>query len=151
MKNKVYLAYGSNLNTEQMAWRCPSAKQIGTAVLNDYQLLFRGRREGAVANIEPLKGASVPVLLWTITPDDERELDAYEGWPILYRKERLTIQLNGKPVAAMVYVMNEGKPLGTPAPYYYSIIREGYKACGFDDAILKKAAADSAENEVFHG
>ena len=30
---KVYLAYGSNLNLEQMGERCPDAAVIGTTVL----------------------------------------------------------------------------------------------------------------------
>ena len=62
---KKYLAYGSNMNLEQMAARCPGAKPLGTAVLHDYKLVFRGSRGGAVATVEPHKGGSVPVLLWT--------------------------------------------------------------------------------------
>lgn len=34
MKNKkYYIAYGSNLSVEQMAYRCPDAKIAGQAVL----------------------------------------------------------------------------------------------------------------------
>lgn len=29
---RYYLAYGSNLNVRQMAWRCPTAKAVGIAV-----------------------------------------------------------------------------------------------------------------------
>lgn len=43
MNKTLYLAYGSNLNLEQMAYRCPTAKPVGQVVLKDYQLLFRGR------------------------------------------------------------------------------------------------------------
>ena len=41
MANKLYVAYGSNLNLEQMARRCPTAKVVGIGVLKDYQLTFR--------------------------------------------------------------------------------------------------------------
>ena len=68
MNKTFYLAYGSNLNLEQMAHRCPTAKPIGTAVLKDYQLLFRGGHGGSVATVEPFKGKTVPCLLWEITP-----------------------------------------------------------------------------------
>ena len=85
--NRLYIAYGSNLNIEQMGFRCPYAVPIGTTVLTDYRLMFRGGMDGnAVATIEPAKGESVPVLLWEITPRDEEALDRYEGWPRLYRK-----------------------------------------------------------------
>lgn len=41
---KYYLAYGSNLNIRQMALRCPTAKPVGTAVIEDYELLFKGSK-----------------------------------------------------------------------------------------------------------
>lgn len=147
MVKKLYIAYGSNLNLQQMANRCPTAKPIGTSVLKDWRLLFRGAYAGAVANVEPCKGSCVPVLIWELTPDDELALDRYEGFPFLYRKENVRVKLEGKALKAMVYVMNEGKPLGTPGCYYYSTILEGYKDAGFDTDILRQAVADSAEPE----
>lgn len=36
MKEKLYLAYGSNLNIVQMIIRCPDAKFYGTAEIKDY-------------------------------------------------------------------------------------------------------------------
>ena len=38
---KYYLAYGSNLNLNEMKVRCPSAKMIGSTILKDYELIFR--------------------------------------------------------------------------------------------------------------
>ena len=40
MSRKEYFAYGSNLNFEQMAYRCPEATVVGTAKLNGYELAF---------------------------------------------------------------------------------------------------------------
>ncbi len=139
--NKLYIAYGSNLNIEQMADRCPGARIVGTATIPGYQLLFRGGYESAVATIEPMKGSNVLVLVWEITPADEAALDRYEGFPYLYRKEKLKVRLHGEEVTAMVYIMNEGRPLGTPSCYYYATIWEGYKAAGFDVDILREAVS----------
>ena len=50
---RYYLAYGSNLNLQQMALRCPMAKPVGTAVIRDYELLFKGSKTGAYLTIEP--------------------------------------------------------------------------------------------------
>ena len=48
MKEKrYYIAYGSNLNVGQMRMRCPSARIIGTSVLKDYELLFKGSKTGS--------------------------------------------------------------------------------------------------------
>ncbi len=143
MSKIYYLAYGSNLNLEQMANRCPTAKMAGAATLENYQLLFRGGHANAVATIEPQKGGSVPVMLWDITPADEVALDRYEGWPFLYRKEKVCVTLNKKRVTAMVYIMNEGRPLGTPSCYYYNIILQGYQSARFDVDILKQAVRNS--------
>lgn len=144
----IYLAYGSNLNRTQMADRCPTAKLIGATVLKDYQLLFRGGNGGAVATVEPLKGASVPVLLWEITPADEAALDRYEGWPFLYRKETVKVKLGRKNIEAMVYIMNEGRPCSSPSCYYYSVILEGYNDAGFDVGILKQAVRNSTVGDL---
>lgn len=43
MSKRYYIAYGSNLNIPQMRMRCPGARIIGTSVIDDYQLLFKGR------------------------------------------------------------------------------------------------------------
>ena len=136
---KVYLAYGSNLNLEQMGYRCPDAEVIGSTVLQDYHLVFRGGRHNGVATIEQEQGSAVPVLLWEITKRCEQALDRYEGYPHLYRKEQLTVDLDGEKVQAMAYVMNEGPPPAMPGAYYYATILHGYRDCGFDEAILKQA------------
>ena len=86
-KQRLYIAYGSNLNLEQMAFRCPTAKVVGKSELKDYELLFRGGRRGAVATVEPKAGSTVPVLIWEIQNRDEASLDLYEGYPSFWRTQ----------------------------------------------------------------
>ena len=136
---RLYIAYGSNLNLSGMQSRCPTAEIVGTAVLKDYQLLFRD----GLATVEPRPGAEVPVLVWDIQPGDEKRLDAYEGWPSLYRKENLTVEMDGSPTEAMVYIMNGGHRLSPPSKYYYNTLLEGYQTAGFDTQILEDAVDES--------
>lgn len=131
---RLYMAYGSNLNLPQMEKRCPTATVAGTSEIKGYELLFRG-----VATVEPKEGGSVPVLLWNIEPWDELALDRYEGWPHLYRKEMMDVELEGKTVSAMVYVMNDGRSLAMPSDFYYKVIEDGYKTAGFDIGVLEQA------------
>lgn len=145
MNKKLYLAYGSNLNLAQMAGRCPTAKLVAASQLKDYKLLFRGPTGAAVATVEPSKGDSVPVLIWEITKSDEAALDRYEGFPFLYRKENFTVKVKGRNRKVMAYIMNEGRALGQPSIYYYSVIHDGYKAQNFNDGVLKIALEDSIE------
>ena len=133
MKRKFYIAYGSNLNIEQMADRCPTARVVGTTVLDDYQLVFQ-----RVATIVPHPGAKVPVAIWEIDEECEEALDTYEGYPHLYRKENKEVVVNGKKIIAMVYIMNHGF-WAYPPSRYLNIIRTGYLHAGFDLRILQEA------------
>ena len=49
---KLYIAYGSNMDTEQMAYRCPNAKPLGACLLRDWRLMFKGSLTGAYATID---------------------------------------------------------------------------------------------------
>ena len=143
---KLYIAYGSNLNLEQMKHRCPTAKVVGTAHLEGWKMTFRGKGNG-VATIEPSENDSVPVLIWRIMPQDEQALDVYEGAPSFYRKETIPVELNGETVQAMVYIMNDGHPLSSPSKGYYATILEGYQSAGFDPAVLKRYADATKKEE----
>lgn len=145
---RYYIAYGSNLNTPQMAQRCPKAAVVATGELKDYCLEFRCRERYGVATIRQEKGSSVPILLWSIKPSDERSLDYYEGHPFFYHKEMMAVEINGKMQEAMVYVMNDGHDLTSPSDYYLNIIREGYREFGFDEKILDEAVAHAQEQAM---
>lgn len=140
---RLYLAYGSNMNLEQMAFRCPTAKVLGPATLEGFKLTFRGTLGRAVANIEPNQEGRVPVLLWEIQLADEVALDRYEGFPTLYRKQMLSIKFNGRRQQVMAYVMNPGRSRGVPSTSYFNTIREGYLSAGFDPAVLTVTAYGS--------
>ena len=103
----LYFAYGSNINLEQMAYRCPDATVVGPVTLENYELLFRGNGDGfGVATIEPKEGSKVFGLLWNITPKCEKSLDRYEGYPHLYDKQTVTVRDGlGNTIPVMAYVM----------------------------------------------
>ena len=136
---RYYIAYGSNLSESQMAYRCPTAKVVGTSILKDWRLLFNGP-----ASIEKYEGYKVPILIWEIQPEDEKSLDRYEGYPSYYRKEMLDVEVNGKTINAMVYIMNTNKE-HIPSDYYYRVLEQGYERFGFDKNILEQALLESKE------
>ena len=146
---RYYLAYGSNLNVEQMRFRCPTAKVVGTAVIEDYELLFKGSQSGSYLTIEPKKGASVPVGVWSVGRMDELALDRYEGYPSFYYKKELQIAVKniktGKTTIenAFVYIMHEDRELGLPTLYYVETCSEGYETFGFDTKLLEDAIRKS--------
>lgn len=77
----LYFAYGANISQEAMSWRCPQAEALGAFELRDWQLEFYSH-----ATIEPTKNSSVHGVLWMLTDECERALDAFEGYPTYYTK-----------------------------------------------------------------
>ena len=146
MSETLYFAYGSNINLRQMAVRCPDAKVVEPAVLEDYELLFRGNGSSfGVATISPKEGCQVLGLLWRITPYCELSLDIYEGYPRLYEKQVITLRTkSGKQVQAMAYVMTREKErLPTmPTRSYYTGIQEGFRQNGLPERSLKAALSN---------
>ena len=107
--------------------------------------MFRGGKTNAVATIEPFDDSCVPVLVWELQPRDEKALDVYEGYPILYRKDMLRVILNGEELDAMVYVMNGSGRYGQPNLFYFEAICAGYTDAGFDIDILYRALLDTGK------
>ena len=96
----------------------------------------------------------MPVLIWEISPSDEKNLDRYEGYPNFYYKKdlTLTVQMTGtdasQELTAMVYIMDERRRLASPTGYYYKVLADGYEDFGFDKAILEQALVDSVGNRT---
>ena len=135
---KLYFAYGSNINLNQMALRCPAAQVVGPVTLEGYELLFRG---SGVATIGTKAGSTVHGLLWQLTPRCERSLDRYEGFPRLYDKEPVTVRdAQGQELTVMAYVMTERyRTPAMPSEFYYQGIEDGYRQNGLPVRELKKA------------
>lgn len=148
MKKSLYIAYGSNMDMEQMRYRCPTAELVGRAKLDGWQMLFKGSGSGCYATIEEAKGYNVPVLVWTITPKDEQRLDWYEGYPNFYYKRALNVFVKGRLVRAMVYIMHEDRKCGEPSASYYGVIKRAYDRFGFDKAVLEQALTNTIVKEM---
>ena len=129
MKETYYFAYGSNMNLDQMAYRCPAASVVENVKLEGYRLTFCGRGKGSgVATILPEEGSRVEGVLWKITPECEKSLDFYEGYPHLYGKEPVLVQgKDGVKREVMAYTMNapyKDQP-AIPSDLYFMGIVEG--------------------------
>lgn len=136
---KLYIAYGSNLNLSQMAARCPSASIYAKGILNNWELVYRGSKTNSHTTIIRKQGSMLPVLVWKIQPIDEYRLDIYEGYPHYYFKKNIMVYINGRKKKAMVYIMNERQLPGKPSIKYIETIYQGYIDNNMDIAILKKS------------
>ena len=129
----LYFAYGSNLNHFQMKRRCKDSIFIKKYELKGFKLNFRSKYRAA--DIEKKKNSIVQGGLFEISKSDEKKLDVYEDYPILYSK--LYFKYYNQKV--MTYIMNKKSEFRYPTDRYLNVIKQGYKDCGLDKKYLNKA------------
>ena len=129
----LYFAYGSNLNHFQMKRRCKDSVYLKKINLKNFKLTFRSKYRAA--DIEPKKNSIVPGALFQISKSDEKKLDVYEDYPILYKKYYFTYY-NKK---VMTYIMPKKTEFRYPTERYLNVIKQGYKDCKLNFKYLTKA------------
>ena len=129
----LYLAYGSNLNLNQMAIRCPAAEPLHGIQLPHFKLIFRN-----VADITVDEDGVINLGVFNITEACEDALDRYEGFPTLYTK--MYLNMDGQEY--MTYTMTRDS-IEPPSTGYYECIEQGYRDWGFDTALLERAKRHS--------
>ena len=129
----LYFAYGSNLNNFQMKRRCKDSIFLKKINLKDFRLTFRSKYRAA--DIEAKKNSIVPGALFEISKNDEKKLDVYEDFPILYKKYYFTYYEK----KIMTYTMTKKTLFTYPTERYLNVIKCGYKDCNLDGKYLKKA------------
>jgi len=111
----LYFAYGSNLDVEAMARRCPRSRPVGLARLERHRLAVM--REGWLTVVRAPR-ATVHGLLWDLALADVAALDRYEGVAKgLYAKVVQPVVAPGGAKRALVYVGANAGP-GAPSPDY---------------------------------
>ncbi len=128
--DRTYFAYGSNMNPDQMDFRCPGALAIGTATLKNYRFIINNRE---VASVIPDDGDDVPDvgncvigILWSISEDHERTLDQCEGIDSnFYYRDFVHVETedSGK-IEALIYIASDSAE-GTPREGYLEKILAG--------------------------
>ena len=128
-----YFAYGSNLNHSQMKIRCKDSVFIKKINLKNFRLTFRSKYKAA--DIEPKKYSIVPGGLFKISKKDEKKLDIYEDYPVLYKK--IFFRYYKKKI--MTYTMVKKTSFKYPTKRYLNIVKIGYIDCHLKKKYLLKA------------
>ena len=132
----LYAAYGSNMDTAQMKFRCPHSPAVGTGWIEGWRLTFGGEDlgwEGALATVveDPLH--SVFVMLYDVAPEDEHRLDEWDGADMgVYSKIRLRVQTLDGEVLAWTYVLNDYEG-GLPSARYLGKMADAAEKAGAPD------------------
>ena len=116
-----YFAYGSNMDVQQMAVRCPDAVVVGTACLPGHRFLINTH---GVATVVPSQGESIHGVLWEISKADEASLDRYEGVAAgFYRKVITRVWLDdGNAADALIYIATDETPGAPRAGYMERVV-----------------------------
>lgn len=121
--NVAYFAYGSNMDPEQMAERCPGSVPVGACTLKGFKFLINSN---GVATIVQNEVKTVIGVLWRISGEHKKTLDYYEGVADnKYFEDTVSIEkINGEITDALVYIANESNP-GPPREGYLEKILRG--------------------------
>ena len=115
----LYFAYGSNMQRAAMQARCPTARAVGPAKLDNYKFFIGVDGWGSVRQSP---GDTVHGILWRVTPRDLAALHAYEllhkG---LYDVRYLPVREGKRRVLAMLYLLRR-RAAGQPKPGYVEMI-----------------------------
>ena len=129
----LYFAYGSNLNHFQMKRRCKDSIFLKKYELKGFRLNFRSKYRAA--DIDKSKNSLVPGALFEISKSDEKKLDVYEDYPILYKKLYFTYYNK----TVMTYIMVNKTEFRYPTERYLNVVKQGYKDCNLNISYLIKA------------
>lgn len=130
---RYYIAYGSNMNKEQMERRCPDARCIWPAMVDGYRLEYGNKcSSGNYATLVPAEGSSVPALIWAVSEADKRRLDRYEGVALgCYEAKVLPFRSGPWRGAGLAYVMPEDFTPGEPSEEYLELVDDARVDLGF--------------------
>tara|TARA_B100001758_G_C17996319_1_gene395695 strand:- start:256 stop:618 length:363 start_codon:yes stop_codon:yes gene_type:complete len=116
-----------------MKRRCKDSVFLKKMNLRNFRLTFRSKYRAA--DIESKKNSLVPGGLYEISKRDEKKLDVYEDFPVLYKKHYF-YYYNKR---IMTYTMTKKTSFKYPTKKYLSVVKKGYNDCRLDKKYLRRA------------
>lgn len=135
----LYLAYGSNMLTQRLRHRCPSARPVGTAMVPGHALEFTkpGQDQSGKATLTgtAAQGVHTPGVLFEIDKVDLPSLDKAEAAGVGYdRHDAFDVLLpgTGERLAATTYLAIDTSPHLKPFDWYLALVLAGAHEHGLD-------------------
>jgi gamma-glutamylcyclotransferase (GGCT)/AIG2-like uncharacterized protein YtfP len=152
MPNKLYFAYGSNLNEND--WNdspytnvpfLEALEERSDAYLPDYKLAFTRYstgRKGGVLDVVPALGHVVPGQIYEIQSSAAKQnLDSKEGAPTCYREvENIVLIEGGEQTSVITYEVVNKQEFVEPHIDYVKVVEDGLKSLGLPTEHLFAAA-----------
>lgn len=143
---QYFIAYGEELSLEYMMNNCMSASIAGVGTLEGYRLNFAGLNIG-YADIVKQTDSAIPVIVWKVTAQDIKALDAvYGSYPISYHKEYAEIIIDQCKITGFLYKQSGVYEPLMPGETILNRILDGYEECGFDPEPLETVLDEIYDN-----
>lgn len=145
----LYFAYGSNMLTEWLRDRCPSANPMGIAIAANHKLVFGKRSidKSGKATLVRTEGVDTPGVVFEIAENERPELDKAEGFkpekpddPSRYRRDdNFEIQPVGSDsvITATTYLANKPEDGLKPYDWCLALLIAGTVQHGLDPDHIK--------------
>jgi len=136
----LYFAYGSNMKTERLRGRAPSARALGIARLEERRLLVkkRGADGSAKANLVPSRGGGAWGVLFEIAIRDWSRLDRHEQG---YVRTRVLVQSPGGYTCEAITYISDRPIDAAPFDWYRALLIEGAREHGLPDDYVAQLEA----------
>ncbi len=143
----LYFAYGSNMSSERLRARTPSAISLGKARLPGYTLRWHklGRDGSGKCDIEfsDAPGAAVWGVLYRIDGAEKDRLDAVEGLGVGYDEQTVRVQADTGVSDVLTYKARPDKidPALRPLAWYKGHVLRGATEHGLPGEYVRRIAA----------
>ena len=145
----LYFAYGSNMSSDRLIARTPSAISLGRARLPGYTLRWHklGRDGSGKCDIEPTEapGDAVWGVLYEIDLADKDHLDDVEGLGIGYDEQTVRVEADSVLREANTYKARPDKidPTLRPLAWYKAHVLHGATEHALPDEYVRRIAAET--------
>jgi gamma-glutamylcyclotransferase (GGCT)/AIG2-like uncharacterized protein YtfP len=130
----LYFAYGSNMSRALMHKHCPTAKAVGTGVLDRHRFMITA---DGYASVLPGSGC-VHGVLWRVLTRDLTALDLYEDVASgLYRRRRCNVSCGSARHNALIYVARP-RGEGGPKPGYLELVVAAARDWNFPQSYISE-------------
>lgn len=134
MERIIYFAYGSNMDLEQMKFRCRGGYEVlGIGKMQNWKIFINNR---GYANISPQEESIVYGLMFNINSESLRLLDRYEGFPYLYTRKQLPTFFADDILKPLVYIDENNLEIGHPQTGYLERVVESAKRFSFPETYI---------------
>ncbi len=125
----LYFAYGSNLLSQRLRARTPSAVALGCAVLRGHELRWHMASRDGSGKCDvvsgPGTGQTVHGVVYRIASDEKKALDTAESLGVGYRQQIVEVELGAETAHALVYQALRVDASILPYDWYKTLVVSG--------------------------